>query len=129
MEHFLAQGVPRAPTDTVDLGIMPGELAESSGLAVSRAHLGVLWSHNDSGDGPRIYQIDTAASLGSIFTVTDAQAVDWESMDIGPCPALEAVGEPPEWCIFAADVGDNARQRVTLTIYVVPATTSEEAPK
>ena len=120
VDDFVAQGVPRAPTDTLDLGIMPGELTESSGLAVSRAHPGVLWSHNDSGDGPRIYQIDATASLRSIFTVTDAQAVDWESMDIGPCPALEGAGEPPAWCIYAADVGDNARQRDTLTIYVVP---------
>ena len=120
MERFVAEGVHRAPTDTLDLGIMPTELVESSGLAVSRAYPGVLWSHNDSGDGPLIYQMDTTASLGQVFAVADAQAFDWESMDIGPCPHLEAVGDPPEWCIYAADVGDNERQRDTLTIYVVP---------
>ena len=38
-----------------ELAVLPDELSESSGLAVSRAQPGVLWSHNDSGDGPNVY--------------------------------------------------------------------------
>src|SRR2546428_7078065 len=30
-------------------------LVESSGVAVSHAYRGVLWTHNDSGDGPYLY--------------------------------------------------------------------------
>src|SRR2546425_6370951 len=30
-------------------------LVESSGVAVSRAYPGVLWTHNDSGDRPYLY--------------------------------------------------------------------------
>ena len=38
-----------------EIGEVPDELTESSGLAVSRTQPGVLWSHNDSGDGPNLY--------------------------------------------------------------------------
>src|SRR5437773_40798 len=39
-------------------------LIESSGVAVSHAHPGVLWSHNDSGDGPYLYATDTTGADG-----------------------------------------------------------------
>ena len=42
---------------------LPDELRESSGLAVSRTQPGVLWSHNDSGDGPNLYAIDMSGRL------------------------------------------------------------------
>src|SRR6266568_6264490 len=45
-------------------------LVESSGVAVSRAYPGVLWTHNDSGDGPYLYATDlrgpTAARCSSL---------------------------------------------------------------
>src|SRR4051794_6987818 len=33
------------------------EITESSGLAASRKHPGVFWTHNDSGNGPYIFAI------------------------------------------------------------------------
>jgi hypothetical protein len=33
-------------------------VVESSGVAVSRAYPDVLWTHNDSGDGPYLYATD-----------------------------------------------------------------------
>ena len=44
-------------------GAVPDELRESSGLAISRTQPGVLWSHNDSGDGPNLYAIDISGKL------------------------------------------------------------------
>ena len=42
-------------------------LNEISGLAVSRAHPGVIWTHNDSGDTPRMFAIGGAgAFLGEV---------------------------------------------------------------
>ena len=38
--------------------IQSPRLIESSGVAVSRAYPDVLWSHNDSGDGPYVYATD-----------------------------------------------------------------------
>src|SRR5207237_2233098 len=43
-------------------------LVESSGVAVSRAHPGVLWTHNDSGDAPYL--------------------------ECGPCVTIYAIPEP-----------------------------------
>src|SRR5712691_4960515 len=40
---------------------------ESSGIAASRAHPGVLWTHNDSGDDAYVYATDlTGADRGSV---------------------------------------------------------------
>ena len=114
--HFEVQA-PFAATDTTDLGLMPTELVESSGLAISRAHPGVIWSHNDSGDGPVVYQMDTTAVVTATYTVTPATAYDWESMDLGVCPEIAGGETPsdssPEWCLYLADVGDNDRRRDT----------------
>jgi hypothetical protein len=99
-------------------GAVPDELSESSGLAVSRTQPGVLWSHNDSGDGPVLYAIDESGRLLATVQVTGASAVDWEDIASGPCPSLmrAAAGEQ---CLFVADTGDNERTRDVLTIYLV----------
>lgn len=113
---FARRGAERAPVRVVDHGALPSEVGESSGLAVSRAHPGVFWTHNDSGDGPRLYALDSTAALLATFEVGRAEARDWEALDIGPCPAAE----PSEWCLYVGDTGDNARDRDHVTIYVVP---------
>lgn len=38
-------------------------ISESSGLVASRTHDGVFWTHNDSGDAPRIFAIDRSGAL------------------------------------------------------------------
>ena len=104
-----------------ELGVLPDELRESSGLAVSRTQPGVLWSHNDSGDGPNLYAIDLSGRLLATIPVANAVARDWEDMASGPCPAgfrattsLEGAA-----CLYLADIGDNNRVREELTVYVV----------
>jgi len=90
----------------------PG-LRESSGVAVSRAHRGILWTHNDSGDGPFVYATDTAgADLGAL-RVTGATAVDWEDITLGPCPRGSGS------CLYLADTGDNGERRLSVTVYAV----------
>src|SRR5467141_1797430 len=42
-------------------------LVESSGVAVSRAYPGVLWTHNDSGDGPYLYATDVRGTNRGAF--------------------------------------------------------------
>jgi hypothetical protein len=117
-DRFVREGSRAGPVRVTDFGPLPDELDESSGLAASIAHPGVFWSHNDSGDEPRLYAVDTTATLISTVNVGGARAVDWEALDIGACP-LE--GEPPDaWCLYVADTGNNARRRRTVSIYVVP---------
>src|SRR2546427_279731 len=76
-------------------------LFEASGIAVSRAHPGVLWTHNDSGDSATVYAITLAGNLLATYRVPGATAVDWEDIALGPCP--EHAGR----CLFIADTGDN----------------------
>lgn len=89
-------------------------LAETSGVAVSRSQPGLLWTHNDSGDGPVIYATNLdGADLGS-YAVTRADAVDWEDIAAGPCP--DSNGQ----CLYVGDTGDNAERRASVQIYIVP---------
>lgn len=109
------QVAPAGPTSVLDMGPMPDELRESSGLAASRAHAGVFWSHNDSGDEPRLYAVDARAALLAVVRVTGAHADDWEALDIGVCP-----GGAAPWCLYVADIGNNLRRRPVATVHVVP---------
>jgi hypothetical protein len=84
---------------------------ESSGLAVSRDHPGVLWTHNDSGDRAWLYLTDTLGrALGRIL-LTGADNRDWEDIALGPCPAGS--------CLYLADTGDNLGRRDEAVIYRV----------
>jgi hypothetical protein len=86
-------------------------VTESSGVAPSLRVPGVLWTHNDSGDEPRLYTTDSAGhDLGSV-RVAGAANVDWEDMASAPCPGN------PSPCLFVADIGDNRRRRRSVVIY------------
>jgi hypothetical protein len=103
-------------------GAVPDELQESSGLAISRTQPGVIWSHNDSGDGPNLYAIDITGKLLAIVRVTGAMARDWEDIAAGPCPADTTTPDAsagPSSCLFIADSGDNDQVRPDVSIYVV----------
>lgn len=89
---------------------LPG-LSEASGLAVSRATPGRLWSHNDSGN-PVIFAIDPTGRVTGQVTITGARVEDWEAMSVAPCPGGS--------CLYIADIGDNDAKRQQITIYRVP---------
>ncbi len=100
-------------------------LVESSGVAVSHAYPGVLWTHNDSGDGPYLYATDLRGTNRGALLVPGAEAIDWEDMSLGPCPvAFPLQPRPPrvnaETCIYVADTGDNLEFRPFVTIYAIP---------
>ncbi len=97
-------------------------LRESSGVAASRAHPGLLWTHNDSGDGPFIYATDTAGANLGMLRVAGAEAVDWEDIALGPCP------DSNESCLYLADTGDNNEVRATVTVYAVREPAPPEGP-
>jgi hypothetical protein len=89
-------------------------VVESSGVAVSRTHRGVLWTHNDSGDGPYLYATDLRGSDLGFLLVAGAAAIDWEDMSLGPCPTRAGS------CVYLADTGDNLEMRPWVTVYAVP---------
>lgn len=92
------------------------ELRESSGVAASRAHPGVFWTHNDSGD-PLLYAVDASGRTVGRVRVTGAQVDDWEDVSRAPCPGG---GD----CLYVADVGDNDAARPSVTVWRL----SEPAP-
>jgi hypothetical protein len=118
--HF-ANGKEFAARVLEEVGAVPDELRESSGVVVSRTQPGVFWSHNDSGDGPNLYAIDISGRLLARVTVTNAMARDWEDISSGPCPAGGANAGPaqPSACLYVADIGDNNEVRREVTIYIV----------
>lgn len=97
---FRVQGIVEAP-----------ELNEVSGLAASRQH-DVLWTHNDSGDRPRLYGLDFTGRLIATVKLHPAEAVDWEDIALAP-------NEGRADSIYVADFGDNRRQRRSVVIYVL----------
>jgi len=98
-----------------DAGVITSSsVIEASGLAFSRAHNDVLWTHNDSGDGPTLYAMDRSGrDLGS-WRVIGADAKDWEDVAVGPC------ADTSRSCLYIADMGNNDRARNDLVIYRVP---------
>lgn len=88
------------------------QLAEVSGLVPSRTAKGTWWVHNDSGDQPRLYAINSKGQLIAKFTVSEAKAVDWEDLASGP----GADGRP---ALYIADSGNNSLGRSELTLYRV----------
>ncbi|MBI3948106.1 MAG: hypothetical protein HY321_19470 [Armatimonadetes bacterium] len=88
-------------------------LDECSGLAASRRNPGILWAHNDSGDGARLYALDMEGRTRAVVSVEGARAVDWEDIAAGPGPD----GRPS---LFIGDIGNNAHAREDLVVYCIP---------
>lgn len=91
------------------VGTIGPELKELSGLAASRAHPGRLYAHNDSGDEARFFAL-TAAGVTE-YRLPGARNVDWEDLDLGPCPAGS--------CLYLGDIGDNHRRRADYSVFRV----------
>ena len=94
------------------------EADELSGLVASQQYPGVLWSHNDSGNAPRLFALTAQGGLivppgggePSSFPgieVKGAKLVDWESI--------------ARWdhTIYICDTGNNFSARRDLGVYVV----------
>lgn len=86
---------------------------ESSGIVASRANPNVYWTHNDSGDGARIYAFDRSGKSKGVWRVTGASALDWEDIAAGPGPV------PQTSYLYIGDIGDNDRDGKVVTVYRV----------
>jgi len=89
---------------------------ESSGLACSHRFRDLLYTHNDSGDRPRIYAISTGGADEGTFELAKTAALDWEDM----C-SFQMGGKS---YLLVGDIGDNFKLRPTVTLYLAeePAT-------
>ena len=98
----------------------PEDLTEISGIVLSRRNPGIIWTHNDSGGGPRIFALQTDGSPAGVFSLDNAVAIDWEDIAIGPGPS-----DKTDY-LYLADSGNNNLSRTTITIYRVPEPILEE---
>ncbi len=89
------------------------ELVESSGICLGNATPGreLLWSHNDSGDRPRLFALSRSGQLLATVDIVGASAADWEDV----C----SFHRGGKWYIAVADVGDNQGRRTSVVIYVI----------
>jgi hypothetical protein len=122
-----ATPLPVAPARPAQLATLEDRrVRESSGLAASRRTPGVIWTHNDSGDLPLVYAFDRGGRSRGTFRVEGAQAVDWEDIAAGPGPARG------ESYLYAADIGDNGREREFVVVYRFPepeVSATQDPPK
>ena len=105
----LCDGKPRTTGSLADPAMI-----ETSGLAWSRAHRGLLWAHNDSGDTARIFALRRDGSSEGVVTVTGATAVDWEDIALGTGPRGRD-------SLFLGDIGGGGNGiRPSVAIHRIP---------
>jgi hypothetical protein len=75
-------------------------ITESSGLASSAIHPGIVYTHNDNETAARIYAVDREGKTRAVYTLRGVTPRDWEGIAIGRSPS----GAP---AIFVGDIGDN----------------------
>jgi len=85
---------------------------ESSGMARSIENEGAFWTHNDSGDRPRVFLIDRDGNTLATVGIEGARAYDWEDM-----ASFKRGGES---FLLIGDVGDNSARRREYTLYLIP---------
>lgn len=89
-------------------------LEEISGLAASIKHPGILWAHNDSGDGPRIYAVsNTSCEIQATITLGGVDPRDVEAIAMG----RNSDGDPVIW---VGDIGDNLGTWTNVRLYRIP---------
>ncbi|WP_149183503.1 WD40 repeat domain-containing protein [Streptomyces sp. TRM49041] len=96
---LLAPAGPAASDDHDGDGftIEDPRITESSGLAASRAHPGVYWTHNDQ-DEPRVFAVDGRTGE-TVATVT--------LRGVGKPRDMEAVSVGSDGNVYVGDIGDN----------------------
>ena len=96
------------------VGVVKTDLIrEASGIVASRRNPGVLWVHNDSGAGPKVFAINTQGEMLGICTLRGITARDWEDIAIGPGP------DPNQPYLYVGDIGDNHAKRREVVVYRV----------
>ncbi|MBR9989409.1 MAG: hypothetical protein KFH98_06605 [Gemmatimonadetes bacterium] len=99
---------------------LPQEVAETSGLARSGRDADLFWTHNDRGNDPVLFAIDSRGEIVQRVRVTGVEMTDWEDLESAPC------GE--ETCLYVADIGDNDSDRDGISVLriVEPAAEATE---
>jgi hypothetical protein len=94
----------------VVLTLQDPTIEESSGLAVSQRHDGVLWTHNDGGAVAQVLAVDRTGQTVARVTLAGIDPYDPEALAPGTGPD----GEP---VLYLGDIGDNDRDRPDVSVF------------
>ena len=115
-------GVSRVPDGSACVLLtaheLPGEVRETSGIAVGHVRESRLWTHNDRGHDAVLYGLDVTGEIRATVRIDDAESIDWEDVDVGACPSGS--------CIYIGDIGDNDAERDFVTVYRIPEPASDD---
>lgn len=81
---------------------------ESSGLAPSRSHPGVFYTHNDMGSEPQVFAVDSETGATEAVLDIGSVNVDWEDI------AVTGSG------VWIGDIGGNDPARTTVSVVTFP---------
>jgi hypothetical protein len=107
-------GTPEDPVCGLPVvaGALPAELSEASGITRDPRRADLFWVHNDSGNQPILYAVDTTGALAGQVAITGATSRDVEDIAVAHCPE--------GWCLFYADIGDNLAVHDQIYVYRLP---------
>lgn len=111
-EDVHVTGACEAPVPWAEL---PAEVRETSGVAASRAHPGIFWTHNDSEGDSAVFALDSTGTVIGRVRVRGATNRDWEDIAVAPCSPGSGVD-----CLFIGDIGDNRERRQNVVVFIVP---------
>lgn len=104
----VATGATAGPT--VLFRLQDPALVESSGLAASLLHDGVVWSHPDGGDVAEVMAVDGRGRTVATVRLRGIDPYDPEALAPGRMPA----GRP---ALFLGDIGDNRARRPNISVF------------
>ncbi|WP_299161824.1 T9SS C-terminal target domain-containing protein [uncultured Eudoraea sp.] len=105
LSFFLPVFFLNAQVSATTIGTLPEDVLESSGLIY---YNNKLITHNDSGNSPRLYEVDTLSSqIIRTITIDNATNIDWEDIT------------QDDTYIYIGDFGNNTGNRQDLTVYRV----------
>jgi len=106
-----ACGADDAPSSRLSGLLLDGDLAETSGLAASRAHADVLWLVEDGGNPAQLHAVSRRGRRLASLDVEGVSNTDWEDL-----AAFERDGRR---YLLVADTGDNGGLRRTLLLHAI----------
>lgn len=106
----LLGAVLTASGPTPVLHLQDPALVESSGLAVSARHDGVLWTHADGGSVAQVRAVDERGETVAVVTLEGIDPYDPEAL----APGRDGDGEP---ALFLGDIGDNREERPDISVF------------
>jgi len=104
---FILSSVYSMGQNLRNISTFPNYLNENSGIITRGKN--AAWIHNDSGDGPIIYKIDSNGILQDSIYLNGVTAVDFEDI------TQDVLGN-----VYIGDIGNNNHNRTNLVVYKIP---------